>query len=228
MALDTFGDLKTYIQRTRRDATGDTPGYDHWTEAQTEDDINNAIQEFWDEVPSGTEWVTFEPAPDALDASEYVADLTRGDIGEIVHLQTGYRRLLPATPTDLFARDAGWDGRAGTPTDYIPAYRRDSNEKLVIRVWPTPDAALTDLKGEFTRVHPWLISDDERLLVPVQYRMAVVAFALHLGYAADKQETQDLVKASFWLAKYRDYLKRAKRKAARRNDRSAPTVALQR
>ena len=222
MALDTFDDLKAYIARARRDED-----YDHWTEAQTEDDVNNGLQEFWDEVPSGTVWTTLEQAPDATSAAEYVMALTDGDIGEIVHLQTGLRRLLPATPSELFERDTAWDTRTGTPTHYIPAYRRDTNENLVIRVWPTPAATLTDLKGEATRVHPWLAAG-QRTLVPVQYRMAPVAYALHLGYAADKQETQDLSKAAYWLGRYQAIVKRAKRKTARHFDRSASHVTLQR
>lgn len=227
MALDTLGNLKTYIQRARRDASGDTATYTHWTEEQTEDDINNAIQEFWDEVPSGTTFEVFAQVSGGTDA-EYVPTTAANNISEIVHLQTDDRRLIPITPSELFERDSGWNAREGEPTHFIPNYRRTATEKMVIRVWPTPAAVLTDLRGEFTREHPWLTGDSDRLLVPLPYRMAIVAYALHLGYAADKQETQDLTKAAYWLGRYQHIVRRAKRKTARHFDRSASQVTLQR
>ena len=222
MALDTFGDLKTYITRARRDTA-----YDHWTEAQTEDDLNLGIQWFCEQMPLATGFGTFELAPDADNAAEYVPPLG-SDCDEIIHLQTGLRALAITTPADAFARDSNWDTATGTPIYYIPHYRRDSQERHVIRVLPIPDEALTDLKGEYSRVHPWLSEDTERLLIPIQYRIYAAAYALHLGYAADKQETQDLQKAAYWLGRAEEGATKARKKAARHFDRSPATVTLQR
>ena len=229
MALDTLGDLKTYVQRTRRDYNIDTLAvtYEHWTEAQTEDDLNLAIQAFCDEVPLATVFGTWEQAPDAENTGEYVPPAGY-DLDEVIYLKTGTSRLTPTTVAELSALDLDWDTRTGTPVYYIPHFRIDGGERHIVRVVPLPSTALTDLKGEFTRVHPWLTEDTERPLIPIQYRMAIAAYALHLGYAADKQETQDMEKAAYWLGRYQDAVKRAKRKAARRFDRSPSTVTLQR
>lgn len=227
MALDTLGDLKTYIQRARRDSSGDTATYEHWTEAQAEDDINQAILAILDEVPLATVFGTFEQAPDASSVAEYVPPLGY-DLDEIIHLQTGTRALTPKTPSELFALDSQWATRTGTPLYYVPNYRRDSQQRGVILVSPTPSAVLTDLKGEFTQTHPWLTTDTERTLLPLALRPAIAYGALHLGYLADKQETQDDSKARYWERKFLDAIARGKKKAARRYDRSPQTVTLQR
>jgi len=222
VALDTFGDLKSYVARARRDTA-----YEHWTADQTADDLNQGIQIFCDEVPLATVFATFEQAPDATTAGEYVPPLGL-DLDEIIHLQTGRRALIPRTPAELFATDTDWATREGTPLYVVPNYRRDPQERQVLLVVPRPASVLTDLMGEFTRVHPWLTVDTERLLIPVAYRPAVAYYALHLGYAADKQEQQDLAKASYWLGRYEDTKRRAKKKASRHFDRSPSTVTLQR
>lgn len=220
MALDTFGDLKTYVARARRDT-----GYEHWTEAQTEDDLNQGILAFCDEVPLERVVVQFVQAADAENAAEYEPDL--GVVAdEILHLQTGNNLLRRATPAELFTLDTEWRTTTGDPYMFVPAYR--PNRPGVVRVYPLPSAVLTDLYGEVTRQHPYLTEDAEVLQLPKPYWMAVAYYALHLGYLADKQETQDLEKSSVWLGRYQDAVKRARRKAERRFDASPQVSYLHR
>lgn len=224
MALDTFGDLKAFTALRRRDT-----GYEHWTEAQTEDDVNLGIQWACDQVPLATVVTTWQQAPDATSLSEY-APPEGFILDEVKHLQTGHRKLTARSPAELFEFDTGWLARTGTPIHYIPNYRRNaSDESQLIWVYPTPTAVLTDLVGEFVQQAPWIASGDDgaRLLIPQPYRIAAAAWALHLGFAADKQETYDLEKAQFWEQKAIAALKRLKEKSGRQFDGGPQTSTPQ-
>lgn len=223
MALDTFGDQKTYVARARRDTA-----YEHTAEAQTEDDLNLGIQMFCDEVPLVTAYTTWEQAPDASSLGEYVPQLGV-EVDEIENLATERGPLKPKTPAELAAYDVNWRTTTGNGTlFYVPNWRRDAQGRLITLVYPLPTAVLTTLAGECTRIHPVLTEDAELLLIPLAHRIAPAYWALHLGYAADKQETQDLTKAKFWEDKFWEVVRRAKKKATRRYDRSPQTVDLQR
>lgn len=220
--LDTLGDIKAFVANKRRDED-----FEHWDEDQTVVDINVAIQWLTDEVPLATAYGTWEQALDATNTAEIVPPLGH-DLDEVISLKRGTTNLTPTTPAELAAQDAGWDTRVGEPIRYIPDFRRDSQERQIVRLVPMPAAVPTDVAGEYTRVHPWITTSTDRLLVGIQYRIAVAAWALHLGYAGDSQESQDLSKAQWWERRALDALARARKKTARRFDRSPSTVTLQR
>ena len=220
--LDTLGDIKAFVADKRRDTA-----FEHWDEDQTVVDINLAIQWLTDEVPLATAFGTWEQAPDATNTAEMVPPLGH-DLDEVISLKDGTTNLRQATPAELAVLDSDWDTRVGEPTHYIPDFRRDGQERQIVRLYPKPSAVLTTVTGEYTRVHPWITASTARLLVGIQYRIAVAAWALHLGYAGDSQESQDLSKAQWWERKALDALARARKKTARRHDRSPATVTLQR
>jgi hypothetical protein len=220
--LNTLLDLKTYIAGKRRDAD-----FEHWDEDQTVTDINLGLQWFIDQVPLATVFGTWIPAPDAQNAAEYVPP--QGfDLDEVLHLQTGGRKLSPKSPAELFAISTSWDTEVGAPIHYVPNYRRNAEEKQVVLLWPTPEATLTDLLGECTREAPWLVADDDRLILPVQYKIGAAAWALHLGYLGDKQETYDEAKAQLWRGIAMDNVHQARKKAGRGGSGEPMTVTLQR